>query len=196
MKIKLTFTDEHIALIKALNFNKIDFKEIINTFSVVDYNVQVVENNAEFKTQRVVPYRIGDILDRFNVGIDNIYGFDIYNLWGGTYLWEQMAYILGYQDAMIPSTMEDPTGPKFYKTVWTGLDENGRRFVVTDKDKLNDAAGLEEIDVIEHFKDLDSFILTNLPYIMDLLLQFCTEGIQSGVTYWAYDYQRIWYKEE
>ena len=122
MKIKLNFTNEHIALIKALNFTQFD---------------------------------------------DSHYGIDNYNIWGGTYIWEQMAYILGYQGAMVPSTMEDPTGPKFYETVYTGI-----------------------------LRDLDAYMITNLRNIMDLLLQFCTEGIQPGVTYWAYDYQRIWHKEE
>lgn len=149
MKIKIKFTDEHIALIKAFNFAKFD---------------------------------------------DSHYGIDNYNIWGGTYIWEQMAYILGYHGAIVPSTIEDPTGPKFYKTVWTGLDENGCRFVSVDKPQ--DTTGLEEMDVLEHMKDLDSFMITNLPYIMDILLQFCTEGIQAGVTYWAYDYQRIWHKDE
>lgn len=189
MKIKLTFTNEHIALIKALNFSKIDFKEIINSYSAVDYMIDVVEKNE------VRSYRVGEALDKFNIGIDGVYGFDTYNLWGGTYLWEQMAYILGYQGAMVPSTLEDPMGPKFYKTVWTGLDENGKRIVITDKEE-GEKLGYEEIDVLEHFKDLDVFIITNLTYIMDILLQFCTEGIQAGVTYWAYDYQRIWHKEE
>lgn len=195
MKVKLKFTDEHIALIKAMNFGKVDFKEIVNTFSVVDHNVRVVEGESGHEV--IIPYRIGDILDRFDIGFDNIYGLDTYNLWGGTFLWEQMAYILGYQGAIVPSTMEDPTGPKFYKTVWTALDDNGRRIVLTDEEKKkSDVVGFEEIDVLEHMKDLDSFIITNLPYIMDILLQFCTEGIQPGVTYWAYDYQRIWHKEE
>ena len=89
------------------------------------------------------------------------------------------------------STTEDPTGPKFYDVVYTGLDENGKRIISVDERE-----GLEKINVLEHLKDLDSFMITNLPYIMDILLQFCTEGIQSGVTYWAYDYQRIWHKEE
>jgi len=150
MKIKLNFTDEHIALIKALNFTQFD---------------------------------------------DSHYGIDNYSIWGGTYLWEQMAYILGYQGAMIPSTMEDPTGAKFYETVYTGIDENGKRVVVVDKEE-GEKLGLEPINVLEHLKDLDAYMITNLKNIMDLLLQFCTEGIQAGVTYWAYDYQGIWHKEE
>ena len=48
---------------------------------------------------------------------------------------------------------------------------------------------------MEHMKDLDSWFITNLSNIMEILIQFCTEGIQAGVTYWCYDYQHIWYKE-
>ena len=150
MKITLNFTDEHIALIKALNFTKFD---------------------------------------------DSHYGIDNYSLWGGTYLWEQMALILGYQGAIIPSSIEDPTGPKFYKTCYTGLDENGRRVITTNKEEA-EKLGMTEIDVLEHLRDLDSYVITNISYIMDIVLQFCTEGIQPGVTYWAYDYQRIWHKED
>lgn len=150
MKIKLTLTEEHINLIKTLNFTKFD---------------------------------------------DSHYGIDNYNIWGGTYIWEQMALILGYQGAIIPTSIEDPMGPRFYEVAYTGLDENGRRIVITDKEKAEEL-GLTEINVLEHLRDLDSFIITNLSNIMDLVLQFCTEGIQPGVTYWAYDYQRIWHKEE
>lgn len=150
MKIKLNFTNEHIALIKALNFTKFD---------------------------------------------DSHYGIDNYNIWGGTYIWEQMAYILGYQGAMIPSTMEDPTGPKFYELVYTGIDENGKRIITLDENEAKER-GLEQMNVLEHLRDLDAYMITNLKHIMDLLLQFCTEGIQAGVTYWAYNYQGIWHKEE
>ena len=38
---------------------------------------------------------------------DKHYGLDTYGLWGGTYLYEQMAYILGYQDKIIPETIEE-----------------------------------------------------------------------------------------
>ena len=150
MKIKLNFTNEHIALIKALNFTKFD---------------------------------------------DSHYGIDNYNIWGGTYIWEQMAYILGYQGAIIPSTMEDPTGPKFYDLVYTGIDKNGKRIITLDENEAKEL-GLESMNVLEHLRDLDAYMITNLKHIMDLLLQFCTEGIQAGVTYWAYDYQSIWHKEE
>ena len=210
MKIKLNFTNEHIALIKALYFGNLDIREIMNSYNFVDRNLYVLESNetdegksknyrlseilAGLESGRMVcnHYRIGDLLDKNHVALDGLCGFDTFNLWGGTFIWEQMAYILGFQGAIIPSTLEDPDGPKFYDEVYTGIDENGKRIVSVDERE-----GLEKINVIEHFKDLDSFMVTNLPYIMDILLQFCTEGgIQPGVTYWAYDYQRIWHKEE
>lgn len=120
MKIELTFTDEHIALIKALVFEKFD---------------------------------------------DSHYGINNYNLWGGTYMFEQMAYILGVHDQVIPETLEDPTGPKYPE------------------------------ELMEHMRDLDAFIVSNLVNIEEILHQFCTEGIQAGVTYWCYDYQKIWHKK-
>lgn len=158
MKKKLTFNEEHIALIKALNFQQIDFDEIIKSFEQYNTKVSIVENS-------VVDCTLGDILDNYRINIDSVYGLDNYNLWGGTYIWEQIAYIIGIQDHVIKGTEEDPTGPKY------------------------------PIEDMEHMKDLDSFIITHLKDIFDILLQFCTEGIQPGVTYWCYDYQGIWHKE-
>lgn len=160
MKIKLKFTDEHIALIRALDFKKIDIREIVDRFSVVDDEVSVVEDG------RVVEYRVGDIMDRLHIDSDNLYGIDNFNLWGGTYIWEQMAYILGIYDRVIESTKEDPDGPKFPE------------------------------EDMEHMRDLDCFIVSNLVYIEQILHQFCTEGIQPGVTYWAYDHQLIWHRAD
>jgi hypothetical protein len=160
MKIKLTFTEEHIALIKALNFEKIDVNDIIKSFEQYNEKVIYVKNNNK------VEATLGDILNEYRINIDSIYGVDNFNLWGGTYIWEQMAYILGIQDHVIKGTEEDPTGPKY-----------------PDED-------------MEHMKELDMFILTHLEHIFQLLLQFCTEGIQPGVTYWCFDYEKIWHKEK
>lgn len=120
-RLKLTFTDEHIQLIK------------------------------NFRTRQMG---------------DEYFAIDTYDMFGGTYLYEDMALILGCMDKVIPGTMEDADGPKF------------------DNDTLN------------HFNELDSFIVENLQNIEDILHQFCTEGIQSGVTYWCNPTEGIWHKEE
>lgn len=161
MKIKLKFTDEHIALIKALNFERIDVDSIIKSFEQYNKKVGIVRENMTEPEE----YTLGEILDTYHINIDSIYGVDTYNLWGGTYIWEQMAYILGIHDHVIKGTEEDPTGPKYPE------------------------------EDMEHMKDLDVFIIGNLDNIFTLLIQFCTEGIQPGVTYWCYDYEKIWHKE-
>lgn len=160
MKIKLTFTEEHIALIKALDFNQIDFAEILKSYDQYNHRTRM-EVRGE-----TVDCTVGDVLEKYHIGIDSIYGFDNFNLWGGTYLWEQIAWIIGIHDHAYPETLEDPAGPKFPP------------------------------EDMEHMIELDSFIVTHLKHIIDLLLQFCTEGIQPGVTYWCYDHQNIWHKED
>ena len=158
MKIKLCFTDEHIALIKAIQFEQINFNEIIKSFSQYDTKVLMGHTEDDIKE-----CSLGDILDKYRIEIDSVYGIDTFNLWGGTYVWEQMAYILGLNEHVIEGTEADPTGPKY-----------------PDED-------------MEHMKDLNSFIITHLEHIFEILLQFCTEGIKPNVTYWCYDYERIWH---
>lgn len=161
MKIKLKFTQEHIDLIKAINFETINFNEIIKNFE--QYNTKVLMGNTVGDIKEVC---LCEILDKYRINIDSIYGVDTYNLWGGTYLWEQMAYILGLNDKVIKGTEEDPTGPKYPE------------------------------DVMNYMQDLAVFIFTHLEHIFQILLQFCTEGIQTDVTYWCYDYEKIWKKEK
>lgn len=119
-RLKLTFNDEHIQLIK------------------------------NFRTRQLG---------------DEYFTINTYDLFGGTYLYEDMALILGYMDKVIPGTMEDADGPKF------------------------------DNDTLAHLNELDAFIAENLQHIEDILHQFCTEGIQAGVTYWCNPSEQIWHKE-
>lgn len=160
MKIKLKFTEEHIALIKALKFERIDFEEILKSFSQYDNIVKFTDDNGV-----QIEGRLSDVLNKYHISVDSIYGIDNYNLWGGTYIWEQVAYIIGVYDKILPGTQEDPDGPKYPP------------------------------EIMEHMKDLVSFMITNIQNIIELLLQFCTEGIQPNVVYWCYDNQKIWHKE-
>lgn len=97
---------------------------------------------------------------------DELFAIDTYDLFGGTFLYEDMALILGYMDKVIPGTMEDADGPKF------------------------------DDETLAHLNELDSYIVENIQHIEDILHQFCTEGIQEGVTYWCNPSEGIWHKEE
>lgn len=93
---------------------------------------------------------------------DKHYGLDTYSLWGGTYLLEQMALILGYQDKIIPQTLESPMGVRF------------------------------EEEYENKMWEYDSFILENIVFLEEILHQFIDKGgIKPGI-YTALDYNRIW----
>lgn len=90
------------------------------------------------------------------------YGIDSYSLFGGTYLYEQMAYILGYNDKVIPETLELPTGPRYQQEY---------------EDKM-----------IEY----DEYLLKNLVFIEEILHQYIDKGgVKPGV-YSCLDNVRIW----
>lgn len=98
-------------------------------------------------------------IDRFT---DEKYGIDTYALFGGTYLYEEMANILGYQDKIIPETAEYSSGPRYEEEY--------------------------EKKMIEY----DEFLLENLLYIEEILHQFCDKGGLKHGIYTCKDYNRIW----
>lgn len=167
-KRKITFNEEHIALIKAMLFEKLE-----NNYSVVSEseNLEIMKSFGKSYTVGVYPDENSAIPIKGKIKVepstnygDNHYGIDLYQLYGGTYLYEQMAYILGKTENVIPETLEDPLGPSY--------DE----------------------ETMKHFIELDSFIREHISDIFEILLQFCTEGIQPGVEYWCYDNEHIWRK--
>ena len=93
---------------------------------------------------------------------DKHYGLDTYGLWGGTYLYEQMANILGYQDKVITETIESNLGARYEK------------------------------EYEERMMEYDSFILENLVFIEEILHQFCDKGGLKPGIYSCIDYVRIW----
>lgn len=100
------------------------------------------------KFQKLNVSEIGKKVSKYET--DKFYGVDVYDLYGGTFLYEQMAYILGYTDKVIPGTEEDVTGPKYPD------------------------------EVIDYFNDLDGFIVEHIVDIYEILCQFCEVGIKPG----------------
>lgn len=78
-------------------------------------------------------------------------GFDTINPYGGDYLMEDLAMILGYWDKV---------------TEGTELDYDGRKF------------GLEnEIEMT----NIHSYLMDNFVYIMSIIIQFVVEGVKPGL---------------
>ena len=90
------------------------------------------------------------------------YGIDTYGLWGGTNLYEDMANILGWQDKVIPETIENVMGPRY------------------------------EDEYQQKMEEYDAFIVENLVFIEQILHQFCDKGGLKPGVYSCVDNVQIW----
>ena len=188
-KKRITFTEDQIRLIKCLRFEKLKPDMWPEITSKQEIKVNEIQKNAGNrysvqmeKKMNVLPVEIGVEADKpfevkddvkFNIEIKSdlenesgTYGIRTDSLYGGTYLYEDMALILGKQDHIIKGTEEDPEGALYDK------------------------------ETMEYLKELDTFITNHLKDIFDIMLRFCDEGIKVGVTYWCYDYNGFWQTEE
>ena len=93
---------------------------------------------------------------------DATYGIDTYDLFGGTYLYEDMANILGWSDKVIPDTLENPMG------------------------------ALYEEEYQKKMEEYDAFLIENMLFIEEIIHQFITEGGLKPGIYTTLDYNRQW----
>lgn len=94
------------------------------------------------------------------------YEIDLASIYGGDFLFEDMALILGLMDKAIPDTLEDADGPKF------------------------------DFETENKMLELHTFILDNLDNIEEIVHQFILKGGVTPGTYKCKDYQHIWEKCE
>ena len=95
------------------------------------------------------------------------YAIDYNSLYGGTYVFEDISYILGRYDEHIPGTEEDPLGVQFPK------------------------------EVEDYMWEIHSYILENIDAIEELVHQFCNNGGLKPGVYQCKSYFRMWeYKGE
>lgn len=92
------------------------------------------------------------LLKEFKItSINDIYvGFDTFNPYGGSYIMENIAMILGNWDKAIDGTEKDYDGRKF------GLE-------------------LEQEMLNKHI-----YIIDNFEYILSIMVQYITEGVKPG----------------
>lgn len=92
------------------------------------------------------------------------WGIDFFSLYGGSYLLEDIAYIIGKYDQVIQGTQEDAMGPRFPK------------------------------ELEDYMFEIHEYIVENIEYIESLVHQFCAKGGLTEGTYKCKDYQKIWTK--
>lgn len=178
-KVTIAFTDEHVKLIRCLRFKQLEIRheksELVKYTNYIRQKLSVLPNDKDVSS---IVHDINsklELIDRASAlsksyaieDNDKYYGIDTYDLFNCDYWYDQMAHIVGLSDQVINGTEEDVDGPKYPQ------------------------------EVIEHLRELDDFIVTNILNIEDILHQFCDRGgIKSGVTYVSYDYEGIWHTED
>lgn len=87
-----------------------------------------------------------------NTQIDDIYvGYDTINPYGGSYLMEDIAMILGYWDKAIPGTEND---------------YDGRKFGIENEQKM---------------LDIHTYLMDNIRFVFSIVFQFMEIGIKPGL---------------
>lgn len=92
------------------------------------------------------------------------WGIDMNSIYGGSFLLEDISFMIGVYDKRKKDSEENPMGPEF------------------------------DDDLTDYMFTLHEYIIDNLPYIEDLVHQFSVKGGLSVGTYKCKDYERIWKK--
>ena len=146
-KITLTITEDMIKLISCLNFQ--EFPEFDKNLGFEEYSN--LNEKAMYKKGR-------------NQYV--YYGFDLNSLYGGNFVLEDVARILGVYDKHLENTEELSSGPRFPKEI-------------------------EDYLLETHFAVFD-----NLVYIEQILHQFCWKGGITPGTYECRENEFYWTKKD
>lgn len=165
---KLTLTEDHIKLIKNIKFDAFEMGELFNTENV-DYAISEIESSSEglnkFGTLHDELVRVKEQLE---IASDRkeckAWGIDQWNLFGGTYVMEDVALILGYYDKFIPGTEESPLGKQYPK------------------------------EFEDYFWECYQFIVENIVLILNLVFNFIDKGGVTPGTYKVDTKGMIWEK--
>ena len=156
-KKTLVLTEEHIALISNLKFEKFVFDEkehFLHLKNMVE-DLKLSDSDDYEKYNQSVLNEIHNFNPHHRFG----WGFDQYSLFGGTYVLEDIAMILGCFDKAIEGTENLTTGRRFN----------------------------EELE--EHMYGLYEYICENLEDILTLILQYTGNGGIEPGKYELVDYK-------
>ena len=161
-KKTLTLTDKHIMLISNIKFEKFVFddKQHYQRFKNMVNDLKLNEDNNFKKYNKSILDELYNFEPQSRFG----WGCDQWSLFGGTYLLEDMAMILGYFDKAIENSETLATGRRFPK------------------------------ELEEEMYSLYDFICSNMEDIFTLILSFIGNGGIKPGTYVLDNYQWVYNK--
>lgn len=170
---KITLTEDHLKLIRALKFESFTFGEkynlskIDNALEDIKYRYEKAEDSEAEDLSHIILSlnKARRTLSIFNENRSHFaWGVDQWSPWGGNYVLQDIALLIGKYDEVIPETVEDTTGPRFPEEL--------------------------EAYMLKLYHD----IADNLELIVGLVFQFSTNGGLTVGTYKCIDYEGIWEK--
>ena len=163
---KITLTEDHLKLISNIRFEKFNFdeKQKLNRLKEYAFDLDLQPNSKDGEVSKN-DFILGEISDfdgneRFGWGIDQ------WSLFGGTYVLEDVAMIIGKFDKVIPESIEEPTGCRFPP------------------------------ELEEYMYGLYNYIYDNMEYIISLVLFYSTRGGLTPGTYKCINNIKNWEKIE
>ena len=161
---KITLTEDHIKLIKCINFERFNFddKEKIEDLRKLALSLEL-KSNPDKATKSYNDTVINDIRN-FDSPSRYGWGIDQWNMYGGTFILEDIALVLGKFDQAVPGTEESPLGRQFPK------------------------------ELEDYMWSLHGYICDNMEYIMSLIFQYAFDGGLTPGTYKCIDNLKIWEK--
>jgi len=147
---KIVLTDEHIKLIKNIKFEEFEMGENFNT-EFIQNAIEEIESSPEnMKKFGLLRDQLVRAKDKIMLISDlkecNAWGINQWNLFGGTYVMEDVALILGHYEDFIPGTEESPMGKQYPK------------------------------ELEDHWWELYLYIVNNMTDIINIMFQFIDNG--------------------
>ena len=173
---KITLTEDHLRLISAIKVEAFDFddkekigqlKRLVRKLNLVDkvepngkLSIEHDEWDYYVEENKVIMEEINDFNPHSHVG----WAIDQYNLFGGTYVLEDVALIIGKWGEAIPGSEFEPMGRRY-------------------------PAELEE-----YMYGLYEYIVENMVFIESLVHTYAVKGGLTPGTYKCIDYSLDWEK--
>lgn len=155
MIIKITLNQDHLRLIEAICFNRLEIEN-----DKIVYSPEILSHKKKSLWKNLFKKEENNIVPHYEWGIDQ------YGMFGGTFVMEDIARLIGKFDQFIPDTEFDADGKKYPP------------------------------ELTKYMADLYEYIYQNLEYIESLVHFYCTKGGLMPGTYKCKDYEKNWTREK
>ena len=163
---KITLTEDHIKLIKGLKFETFEMGDLFSVGKITSAISEIEsskENMKKFGKIRDELVRIKDQIETISDKKEcHAWGINQWSMFGGTYVMEDIAMLIGRYQDFITGTEESNIGKQYPK------------------------------ELEDYMWELYEYIYENLTFIMDLVLKYSIKGGLQVGTYKCIDYELNW----